>query len=600
MATATFAATTLCHGSVDAWNTANAARQGIYAASDSSMKTARTGIMYYSGMGDTLQGKYITNISIAYTIGGSGGSWAKTIRFVESNYQTAPTKSGSPYPGAYITGRDAIGTYDLASGSSHSSTITLNSSTNEELFYGFANYLESGANIICIHSTDTGNKSGYSYSTNYLEITKFTITVTYEDRYDITIDPNGGVLDPHTYVYIPDRPSIDIGDTDTQTVVRCPAGSSIDMEYNPTKEGHDLVSWNLDGPGSISEGQVGTRLITGAGAATLTAMWEPKSVPFSYDSGGFLCPDVEYGTFGSEFTPYDIQYLDPIVDVDPEGAIFLDPNGGTVTNTVVEFEDTRYTYPVAWHYSVDDRVIRSNETIFVGVDALNAESRILSLETALYIEREVVSLPKPVKPGYKFLGWKATYPYAIPSRFIMSESDKTLHPGMIEILGRTWIDDGVFDPDYDDGLANQTYWFDYKIGQYNVVPVLYLEEEEAASETGDGYYYDTDVTLNGESVHRWRKVAVRGSHPNWSDASECASYIYTPIFLERQDMLFQDSILPWWSDAEFVAQWELQGLVHIDNGTQWCSYTVWIDNGTEWKQYMMYIDNGTEWKLLGG
>ena len=35
MATATFAAKMLCHGSDTAWNTSGTARQGIYAASDS-------------------------------------------------------------------------------------------------------------------------------------------------------------------------------------------------------------------------------------------------------------------------------------------------------------------------------------------------------------------------------------------------------------------------------------------------------------------------------------------------------------------------------------------------------------------------------------
>lgn len=42
-----------------------------------------------------------------------------------------------------------------------------------------------------------------------------------------------------------------------------------------------------------------------------------------------------------------------------------------------------------------------------------------------------------------------------------------------------------------------------------------------------------------------------------------------------------------------------QGIVYIDNGTEFVAYQVYIDNGTGWDLYVPYIDDGTDWNVYG-
>ena len=50
-------------------------------------------------------------------------------------------------------------------------------------------------------------------------------------------------------------------------------------------------------------------------------------------------------------------------------------------------------------------------------------------------------------------------------------------------------------------------------------------------------------------------------------------------------------------DITLYAVWAPEGLIMIDDGTQFNPHTIWIDNGTSWDQYMAYIDTGTDWIL---
>lgn len=61
---------------------------------------------------------------------------------------------------------------------------------------------------------------------------------------------------------------------------------------------------------------------------------------------------------------------------------------------------------------------------------------------------------------------------------------------------------------------------------------------------------------------------------------------------------FNKSITKGNKSINLYAQWKLQGLVHIDNGSKFDKYLVYIDNGVEWELYVPYIDNGTEWNFI--
>lgn len=44
---------------------------------------------------------------------------------------------------------------------------------------------------------------------------------------------------------------------------------------------------------------------------------------------------------------------------------------------------------------------------------------------------------------------------------------------------------------------------------------------------------------------------------------------------------------------------EVQGCVHIDNGSGWAAYQCYVDNGSGWDLCLPYVDNGSSWDLCG-
>lgn len=52
------------------------------------------------------------------------------------------------------------------------------------------------------------------------------------------------------------------------------------------------------------------------------------------------------------------------------------------------------------------------------------------------------------------------------------------------------------------------------------------------------------------------------------------------------------------SSYTMYAQWEISGVVYIDNGTSFEPYLAYIDNGTDWELYLAYIDDGENWNII--
>ena len=52
------------------------------------------------------------------------------------------------------------------------------------------------------------------------------------------------------------------------------------------------------------------------------------------------------------------------------------------------------------------------------------------------------------------------------------------------------------------------------------------------------------------------------------------------------------------SNYTMYAQWEISGVVYIDNGTTFEPYLAYIDNGTDWELYLMYVDDGINWNII--
>ena len=180
------------------WNagTAAYARQG-YASSDTSGYNGRVGFMIFTNAGSTLQGKAISNITLAITTNTAGlnigTTGTKTITFKKSLRQTIPdnfvSSTNKGTVGSTIIG-DTLGSL-TDNFYNNTKTITLNASTNATLFTNLSKYLTDGNSMVLIHSGETAVASGASYSSNYLAITSITITVTYDDAAFIWYNDNG-------------------------------------------------------------------------------------------------------------------------------------------------------------------------------------------------------------------------------------------------------------------------------------------------------------------------------------------------------------------------------------------------------------------------
>ena len=129
------------------------------------------GIVHFAGM--ALSGKVITGISLRVVAAqaGYGTGHTKTVYVRKANYQSA---SQSGITGLGYCG-DALGTFTGAF-YGNTSTYTLSG----DLLNNLAAYIAEGNNTICLYNPSPV-KSSQGYSTNYLQWSECTITVTYEE-----------------------------------------------------------------------------------------------------------------------------------------------------------------------------------------------------------------------------------------------------------------------------------------------------------------------------------------------------------------------------------------------------------------------------------
>ena len=144
----------------------SSACQGYY---DSSYNYV--GIIHFAGM--ALSGKVITGIMLQVTASqaGYGAGSSKTACLHKANYQTVSQAgiTGSGYCG------DALGSF---AGSFYGNTT--NYTLSGDLFTNLAAYFSAGNNTICLYNPSPV-KSSHGYSTDYMQWSECTISVTYEE-----------------------------------------------------------------------------------------------------------------------------------------------------------------------------------------------------------------------------------------------------------------------------------------------------------------------------------------------------------------------------------------------------------------------------------
>ena len=129
------------------------------------------GIVHFAGM--ALSGKVITGITLRVVAAqaGYGTGHTKTVYVRKANYQSA---SQSGITGLGYCG-DALGTF---TGAFYGNTT--NYTLSGDLLNNLAAYIAAGNNTICLYNPSPV-KSSQGYSTNYLQWSECTITVTYEE-----------------------------------------------------------------------------------------------------------------------------------------------------------------------------------------------------------------------------------------------------------------------------------------------------------------------------------------------------------------------------------------------------------------------------------
>ena len=132
------------------------------------------GILCFSGM--NLANKVITGISLTITAAKAGyGAWADKIAYLrKSNYQNASASvTGLQYTG------DALGTF---TGSFYGNTTSY--TISGDLLTAMATYIAEGNNTFTLYNPFP-SVSDYGYSTNYLQWTAVTMTVTYQEAVSV-------------------------------------------------------------------------------------------------------------------------------------------------------------------------------------------------------------------------------------------------------------------------------------------------------------------------------------------------------------------------------------------------------------------------------
>lgn len=160
------------------WTTGEAS-QGLYTTSSASLSYSRVGLMVFSGLGDAVKGKTITNIGLAFKASSSGyDNNSKVLGLYKARWQYINTSiSGAQQIGDAIgnlTGHyyNAIVTYDLSASST---------GNNLTVFNNLKSYFEEGNSALVCYSGESSKGGSNNYSYNYMKITNAQVSITYLD-----------------------------------------------------------------------------------------------------------------------------------------------------------------------------------------------------------------------------------------------------------------------------------------------------------------------------------------------------------------------------------------------------------------------------------
>jgi len=408
----------------------------------------RYGIIQFDGISELCSTKKITALEMTIDFPTAGNNTKKTIKFWKSNYTSVDTsKNPSSYIGA------SLGDYaTTVVAYNKSETITLNETTNSELFNSFVNYFStSGNDLICIYNgedTDDligkGNESTSTqcYSPNYLQFKTCTLKVTYKEKYTVTYVANGGSGAPAAQAKI--------------------EGEDLTLSSTvPTYTGRTFKGWGTSATDTTVDYAAGGTYSTD-GNITLYAIWELNEYTISYNrngytvASGFPSPSTQTKTYGTALT---LSSSKPVLDPTQLTAytVTLNANGGTCTSSSLTAARTKTNTFTSWNTKADGTGVNYN----VGASYTAESNATLYIKADSSTVTNNVDLPTATKTGYKFLGW-ATSPTAIggTTGSYTPTGNVTLY-AIWEAQGLVYIDNGTTLEPYSIWIDNGTSWDQY-------------------------------------------------------------------------------------------------------------------------------------------
>lgn len=236
-------------------------------------------------------------------------------------------------------------------------------------------------------------------------------------------------------------------------------------------------------------------------------------------------------------------------------------------------------------YAIWKKTITLSYNANVGSGAPSSQSATIYNATTSYTF--TIPSTKPTRTGYTFLGWSksntATSSSYSPNDSITLSNSDTL----------------------------------YAVWRTNVLTIKY--NVNGGKITSDTYY------VNNGLVYIISDSSVLEAKWNYNEAHENGLYNASTFGLKREGYKFigwkvgssgttifdqnDSSVVPTDLTSNIktgdctitlYAEWELSGVVYIDNGTTLEQYLVYIDNGSSWDLYLAYVDNGSSWDKISG
>lgn len=404
----------------------------------------------------TLQNKYerigyikldnfsLSNVSISKIVfsgkanGGLGKSFTKTLRFCRYVASSSPSACVGSELGT-------VSTTNL--GSNASFTITCDTSNNASLFNDLKTYFESGNSALILRKPNDSNSqsktywdSGKAYSDNYLTITELSIQITYNEKYTVSYNANGGTGAPAA-----------------QTKTH---GTALTLSSTkPTYTGRTFQGWGTTSTDTSVDYQPGANYTTDSDI-TLYAIWKLNTYQVQYNANGysvsFGLPDPQTKTHGTALT---LSASDPSIndEIITGYEVVFDATGGNCSTTSLTSTQTVKSTFSHWNTRADNSGITynrggsytndANETLYLQVNSTNINGSI--------------TLPTATRSGYNFLGWARDSEETIGiTGSYTPEENQTLYA--------MWEAQGLVHIDVESGWKAHTVWIDTETAQGSV------------------------------------------------------------------------------------------------------------------------------------